>query len=132
MVKKLFALCISLSLLVSTSLLAGTVERAQFTLDVVDREPVDQVDSLDTSHRQISYFTELKDMQGHTITHQWIYDDQVLFEKSFEVGGPRWRVWSSKTLLPGQTGTWVVNTLDDDRTQLSSQSFLYQQELESQ
>ena len=49
-----------------------------------------------------------------------------MFEKTFEVGGTRWRVWTSKTLLPSWTGTWTVNILDDDRSVLETKSFEYQ------
>ncbi len=103
---------------------AGSVERGSFTTAVVDREPVDQITEVSPEQTQITYFTELKDLTGHHITHQWVYDDNVMFEKTFAVGGPRWRVWSSKNLMPGWKGTWVVNTLDDDRSVLMTQSFI--------
>jgi hypothetical protein len=77
------------------------------------------------SYDSISFFTELTDLNGHTVTHQWMFNDKVMFEKSFEVGGARWRVWTSKTLIPSWTGTWTVNVLDDDRTTLESKSFEY-------
>ncbi|MCP4333956.1 MAG: DUF2914 domain-containing protein [Gammaproteobacteria bacterium] len=106
---------------------AGQVSRAVFTIGVDDREPVAIVDSIDSSsHSSISFFTELSDMSGQTATHQWTYNDKVMFEKSFEVKSERWRVWTSKTLIPTWKGTWTVNVLDDDRAVLSSKSFEYQ------
>ena len=104
---------------------AAGVSRGQFTTDVVDREPVDMIDTLTTDTRQLKYFTELSDLQGQTVTHQWVYNGNTMFEKSFEVGGQRWRVWTSKTLQPGQTGTWTVHTLDGERNQINTQSFEY-------
>ncbi len=115
-----------MGLIYSHLLWAGSVDRAQFTMDIVDREPVDKVETLGTDTTQINYFTELKGLEGHTITHQWVYNDQIMFERSFVVGGPRWRVWTSKTLQPGWTGLWTVNTLDEDRSQLMTQGFQYQ------
>ena len=106
---------------------AGGVSRAMFTIGVDNREPVIMVDSIDSgSYTSISFFTELKDLTGHTITHQWTFNDEVMFEKTFEVKGPRWRVWTSKTLIPSWTGAWTVNVLDDDRSVLESKSFQYQ------
>ncbi|MCP4768480.1 MAG: DUF2914 domain-containing protein [Gammaproteobacteria bacterium] len=106
---------------------AGQVNRALFTIGVDDREPVTIVDSIDSSsHSSISFFTELSDMSGQTATHQWTYNDKVMFEKSFEVKSARWRVWTSKTLIPTWKGTWTVNVLDDDRAVLTSKSFEYQ------
>ncbi len=115
-----------MGLIYSHLLWAGSVDRAQFTTDIVDREPVDKVETLETDTTQINYFTELKGLEGHTVTHQWVYNDQIMFEQSFTVGGPRWRVWTSKTLQPGWIGLWTVNTLDEDRSQLMTQGFQYQ------
>lgn len=126
MIKLMISTLASLCLLISFSVNAAGVERGQFTTAIIDREPVDSVTELDTSNSEIKYFTEIIDMQGQTITHQWVYDDEVVFEKSFEIGGPRWRVWTSKSLQPGWTGLWFVNTLDQERNKLLTQSFNYQ------
>ncbi len=117
-------LIVTLSL--GNSAIAGSVTRALFTIGVDNREPVIMVTSISSdSYDSISFFTELTDLNGHTVTHQWMFNDKVMFEKSFEVGGARWRVWTSKTLIPSWTGTWTVNVLDDDRTTLESKSFEY-------
>ena len=122
---KLLVLLAGLAL--GTNSLAGEVSRAMFTIGVDNREPVIMVDSIDSSaYKSISFFTELNDLSGHNITHQWTFNDKVMFEKTFEVNGSRWRVWTSKTLVPSWTGTWTVNVLDDDRSVLASNSFEYQ------
>ena len=114
-------------LLSGTNLLAGEVSRAVFTTAIEDNEPVLIVESIASSdHTTISFFTELNDLSGHNVTHQWTHNDKVMFEKTFEVKGARWRVWTSKTLIPSWTGTWTVNVLDDDRSVLASKSFEYQ------
>ncbi len=121
------SLILSAVLVLSTNSYAGEVSRALFTVGVDNREPVLMVDSIDSnSYTSISFFTELNDLDGHNVTHQWTYADQVMFEKTFEVKGYRWRVWTSKTLIPSWTGTWTVNVLDDDLAVLTSASFQYQ------
>lgn len=123
--KKLISSIIFLAFFISTQLMAGSVSRGQFTTSIVDREPVDLVETLSTDNTEIKYFTELTELQGETITHQWVYNDVVMFERSFEVGGPRWRVWTSKSLQPGWIGVWTVNTLDSERNKILSQTFEY-------
>jgi len=106
---------------------AAEVSRAMFTIGVDNHEPVIMVDSIDSgSFTSISFFTELSELSGHNITHQWTFNGDVMFEKTFEVKGPRWRVWTSKTLTPSWIGPWTVNVLDDDRSVLTSKSFEYQ------
>jgi hypothetical protein len=120
-------LLLTAAFVISSSSFAGEVSRAMFTIGIDDREPVLRVDSIDSSsYTSISFFTELNDLSGHSITHQWTHNDKVMFEKTFEVRAERWRVWTSKTLIPSWTGSWTVNVLDDDRTVLASNSFEYQ------
>ncbi len=114
------------ALALGSSSFAGEVSRALFTTDIDNREPVIMVDSIDSgSYTSITFFTELTGMNGQIITHQWTFNDKVMFEKNFEVKAERWRVWTSKTLIPSWTGSWTVHVLDDDRAVLSSKSFEY-------
>ncbi len=121
-----FAL-LTITLFIGSNAFAGSVSRALFTIGVDNREPVIMVDSISSdSYNSISFFTELTDLSGHTVTHQWMYDGKIMFEKSFDVAGARWRVWTSKTLQKSWAGTWTVNVMDDDRSVLESKSFEYQ------
>ena len=120
------SLLLTVTLLCSGIVSAGEVSRAQFTLGIDNREPVLMVDSIDSSSfKSISFFTELNNLSGQTVTHQWTHNDKIMFEKSFEVRAERWRVWTSKTLIPAWTGTWTVNVLDNDRSLIASKSFEY-------
>ena len=121
-----FAL-LTMTLCIGGNAFAGTVSRALFTIGIDNREPVIMVDSISAdSYNSISFFTELNGMSGETVTHQWMFDDKVMFEKSFEVSGDRWRIWTSKTLLPDWTGTWTVKVLNEDGSILERKSFEYQ------
>ncbi len=92
----------------------GKVSRSAFTSDVVNREPVDDIVLLDNGATSIYFFTELKFLQGRTIVHRWEYNGKVQAEVSFKVGGPRWRVYSKKTLYPSQQGEWTVIVKDQE------------------
>lgn len=103
----------------------GWVERALFTTGVIDREPVDQVTVLDTGRADIYFYTELQQLTGHLVIHRWEYEGQVVSEVPFEVDGPRWRVYSKKSLLPTQTGTWTVVVMDESGWALHAAMFDY-------
>lgn len=118
---------LTMTLCIGGNAFAGTVSRALFTIGIDNREPVIMVDSISAdSYNSISFFTELNGMSGETVTHQWMFDDKVMFEKSFEVSADRWRVWTSKTLLPDWTGTWTVKVLNEDGSLLERKTFEYQ------
>jgi len=103
----------------------GLVPRALLTLTVVDREPGEEITSLSNDHRQIIFFTELRDLTGQRVLHRWEYKGEVVAEVPFEVRGPRWRVYSVKSLKPDQVGEWSVSVVDGYGRILSARSFSY-------
>lgn len=106
---------------------AGTVARAQFTQAVENREPVDKVSKLLNDKQQIYFFSEIKDMSNHQVTHRWEHGGKVMSEVKFDIGGDRWRVYSNKTLDPNLTGEWKVTVVDENGSTLGSNSFIYEQ-----
>jgi hypothetical protein len=104
---------------------AGTVARAQFTSDVRDREPTDNLNTLANDQTRIYFFTELKDLSGQTVTHRWEHNGKVMAEVPIEVGSARWRAFSSKTLDPSWTGEWKVSVVDQSGGTLSASTFTY-------
>ena len=98
---------------------------AQFTTAVEDREPVDQVSFVPNDVRQIFFFSDLRGLMGQTVKHRWIHDGEIQAEVAFEVRGPRWRVWSSKELLPDRLGDWTVEIVDGSGEVIAAETFTY-------
>lgn len=92
----------------------GEVARAQFTTMVIDREPVDEVSSVASDIGTVYFFTDLRDFDGQIVVHVWLHNGEVMAEVPFDVGGPRWRVWSSKDLVAAWTGDWTVYVVTAD------------------
>jgi hypothetical protein len=101
------------------------VPRATFTTDVLDREPQDSVTEVGNDHPRIFYFAEILGMTGRSVTHRWEYAGEVKAEVTQRVGGPRWRVFSSKNLDPSWLGEWSVTLLDDSGGVLRRDVFAY-------
>jgi hypothetical protein len=104
---------------------AGSLARAVFTSGIVDREPQDSLDTLTNDHVQVYFFTELRDMEGRTIVHRWMWNGEVMAEVAFDVAGPRWRVHSSKNLEPSWLGDWTVMVVDTDGNEIGESHFTY-------
>ncbi|MFW5452431.1 DUF2914 domain-containing protein [Thioalkalivibrio sulfidiphilus] len=123
----LTALCLALliPLFATQTSLAGEVARAQFTTGVVDREPVDAVRGVSADTDRLFFFTELRDLQGQHVVHRWEYAGEPVAVVGFDVGGPRWRVWSSKQMEPEQTGTWRVYVVKEDGSVLASEELSF-------
>lgn len=90
----------------------GSVVRSAFTREINEREPTEDLQNLSNENAQVKFFTELRDMSGQTAIHRWEYDGKVVAEVEFNVKGPRWRVWSSKSFVPQWTGVWKVSVIN--------------------
>jgi hypothetical protein len=106
---------------------AGSVTRAVFALAMEGREPGDAVTSVPASAEKVYFFTELRDLAGQTVTHRWEHAGAVMAAVDFEVRGPRWRVHSSKKLMPGWGGAWKVSVVDATGRVLHEASFEYEE-----
>ncbi|MCO4785913.1 DUF2914 domain-containing protein [Marinomonas atlantica] len=122
------ALLLCFTFFSSFALAEGTVARAQFASEVLDREPIDELAEVVKVEygeiQRVYFYTDLRDMQGSQVVHVWKLDGQVQAEIPFDIGGDRWRVWSSKRLMPGFDGTWSVDIVKDGIV-LETRSFDY-------
>ncbi len=98
---------------------------AQFTSGVENREPVDQITFVENGVRRVFFFSDLRGLSGQTIHHRWIYNGKTLADVSFEIRGPRWRVWSSKELVPDWIGDWTVEIVTSDGEVIAAETFTY-------
>lgn len=103
---------------------SGRVARSVFTTAVAEREPTDELTTLTNDVQRVLFFTDLQGLQGRTVVHRWLYRGEVQAEVPFEVGGPRWRVHSSKGLDPAWLGEWTVSVVADGEV-LVSEGFTY-------
>jgi hypothetical protein len=103
----------------------GSVARASFTSEIIDREPRDSITTLTNEHFAIVFFTELRDLDGHTVSHVWQREGTEMARVPFIVNGPRWRVYSTKKLESSWTGEWTVRVEDESGRLLRTESFSY-------
>jgi len=103
----------------------GRVTRASFTSEIIDREPQDSITRLSNEHFGIVFFTELRDLDGQTVSHVWGREGAEMARVLFVVNGPRWRVYSTKKLEPSWTGEWTVRVEDESGRVLHTESFSY-------
>lgn len=103
----------------------GSVVRSAFTTEIAEREPTQDLQKLTNNNGQVMFFTELRDMNGQTAVHRWEYEGKVVAEVAFNVKGPRWRVWSSKSLAPQMIGDWKVSVINGAGEVISEKNLAY-------
>ena len=98
---------------------------AQFTTAIENREPVDQVTFVSNDVETIYLYSDLRGFAGQTVTHRWLHGGETRAEVTFEVLGPRWRVWSSKDLLEDWIGDWTVEIVSEAGEVIAAETFTY-------
>ena len=101
------------------------ISNAEFATEIVDREPFNIVGEMDNSLGKIYFFTNIRNLQGTSVKHRWIYNNKVMADVIFNINGPRWRVWSSKNLWHTWTGKWIVEVVTSENEVLYKKEFNY-------
>ena len=76
-------IAIIFSLLISISVSASdwphkNISNAQFALEIKDRTPLYIIEELDNSFGKIYFFTNIRNLQGQSVKHRWIYNNKVM------------------------------------------------------
>lgn len=125
MIKKMLVGAASLAAMLAFSVAQAEVARTIVTTGISEREPVNDLQRIPSTDERVYFFTDLRDMAGTSITHVWKHNGEVKAEVKFDIGGPRWRVWSSKNMLPEWTGDWTVEIVDDSGKVIATKAFSY-------
>ena len=99
------------------------IVRALLTTGIENREPVDEIVSINKNQERIYFFTEIVGMEGKLVKHRWEYKGKIMGEVDINVGSPKWRCYSSKNILPAWTGIWTVSVVDDQDNVLAETYF---------
>jgi len=103
------------------------VQTAMTCASVENRTPMGIGESYPSSIGRLYCFTELTDIPSEgTIHHIWYYGNREMARVELPISPPRWRTWSSKTILPEWKGDWRVEIVHGDYV-LTTITFAIQQ-----
>ncbi|MDG5765926.1 DUF2914 domain-containing protein [Balneolales bacterium ANBcel1] len=79
--------------------------------DVVEREPVDTLQSYNMSDARAWCFARIHNSDSmQDVTFEWYYEEELYFEMSSKIGlSPNWRTYSSVGLQPGSWRVLIKN-----------------------
>jgi hypothetical protein len=102
------------------------ISRAVLTTGISEREPVDVLkESIEQTQFQekLFFFTEVRRLKGQTISHLWFHQDQLMAEIPLTISADRYRTYSSKNIMPSQTGQWRVEAVTEQGELLAQKTF---------
>ncbi|KYL35622.1 hypothetical protein A2I98_00215 [Pseudoalteromonas agarivorans] len=104
----------------------GKISRAVLTRKVSKREPTNVFAAdirLNQFEEALSFFSELKNLQGQQVKHVWSYEGETMAEISLNVTSPRYRTYSTKNIMNTQTGHWRVDVVDEQGNLIAQKEF---------
>lgn len=108
-------------------IVGSRVVRALLTSKINNKEPSGSIDlPIIISGNKASgiiYFTEIVNMKGQDIYHEWIWKGQVVFRKKIKILGDRWRASTSKLLTRSKVGMWNVRLVNKESVILNELNF---------
>ncbi len=103
------------------------VPRAVLTYAINNKEPVGEIEkAVDVSHKKpvwLYYFTELKDMKGGKVYHEWLKNGAVVSRQELAISDDTWRTSSRKLLSDSEKGNWTVRLVDKNGRLLNEKNF---------
>lgn len=100
------------------------VTTAVVATGVQDREPTGVAEAFPADVGQLFFYTVFEgDFPETTVTHVWFRNEEEVSRVELQVRGPRWRTWSSKTIIAEWTGDWVARVVDASGTVLAEAAF---------
>lgn len=130
MKRKTLPFVLALAFLSLTSLFAQTsnyeVTNAVVTTTIANRMPEVQTanNTFASTVERLFYFTKIEQATPPTsILHEWYWQGALLATVKLDVNSKAWRTWSSKRIMPHQTGRWTVISKRPDGSTAQTTSF---------
>lgn len=102
------------------------VKVAKLTSEVKNLTVTDQLQKTIPKYiRQVSFFTQIENANGQTISHRWIYNGQIMATIPLKIKSNLYRTWSTKRLSSAWPGTWYVEVVSSDNKIIYRTSFNY-------
>ena len=98
------------------------IKEMLFATDVVDREPVDSVETFTTSNEQaLCHIRVFNNGKPKQVTFRWLYNGKEYFKFAANIGtSPSWRTYTS--VIP-KVGDWKVQILNSHGEVLREREF---------
>jgi hypothetical protein len=103
------------------------VRRALLTHEISNKEPAGEITrTISVSNEKpltVYYFTELKNMKGQKIYHEWRRNGTIVARNFLNISADSWRTFSHKLLSSKSEGNWTVKLIDEKGRVLNEKAF---------
>ena len=91
------------------------IARAQLARGINKLKPYGRIDFPflveNSKTRGLYFFTEIIDMRGSTVFHEWLREGKSIYKRKMIIRGDRWRFYTSKLFTRTSVGQWQVRVI---------------------
>ena len=96
------------------------------TSERVDSQPGTEFNNTVPKYiRELNFYTQIEHAHHQTISHRWLFNNQVLATIPLEIKSDHYRTWSSKKMSSAWQGTWHIEVLDANQDVIFRKTFIY-------
>jgi len=106
--KLLINILLLMAIAFGTAQADDNVFRAQFTTQIANKEPVDNLKRLENAFTSVYFFSDIRECVGCKVEHVWYLNGKHVYTLKGKAKYPRYRWWSRKTLTDNMLGKWMV------------------------
>ncbi|KJY98265.1 DUF2914 domain-containing protein, partial [Pseudoalteromonas piscicida] len=102
------------------------ISRAVLTTMIDDREPTNVLKDVIATTQfsdKLYFFTEVHALKDQVVSHLWFHQDELMAEVELPIQAARYRTYSSKNVMPSQTGDWRVEVVTQSGQLLAQKTF---------
>jgi hypothetical protein len=106
---------------------SDNVQRFIIAPRVINNEPIGTIEEIkfDKNIAAIFAFTEVTDLKDTALYYDWSLNGEAVTRVRVDVGGQRWRTYSSKIIQPHMRGEWTVEMQNKNGETLAISRFTY-------
>src|SRR5262249_52063891 len=82
---------------------SDAVTRAVISTSIMNNEPTDSLSQVPSTTSKVFFFTQIKGMEGKTVTHRWMKDGSKVADVKISIESKNFRCHSSR-VVSGKTG----------------------------
>ncbi len=102
------------------------ITNAVITSEIIERQPGIEFNTAIPKYiRELNFYTQIENANNQTISHRWLFNNQILATIPLKIKSDNYHTWSSKKMSSAWQGTWHIEVLDANQDVIFRKTFIY-------
>jgi ribosome modulation factor len=102
------------------------ITKAILTSKIIEQQPGTEFNQTVPKYiRELHFYTQIEHANNQTLSHRWLFNNQILATIPLNIQSDHYRTWSSKKMSSAWQGTWHIEVLDANQDVIFRKTFIY-------